>query len=409
MLKQYLLIRQKPTAEVNKMEKIKVGIVGVGNMGSAHAACIIDGNIKGMELVALCDIDSQRIVGFAEKHPEIKCYSDYQDMINSKKIEAVIIATPHPFHADMAIAALKKGIHVMLEKPSDIFVSKVKTLNEIAEKSGKVFSIMFNQRTNLLFQKARGIVNNGLLGELKRTVWIVTNWYRTQHYYDSGDWRATWSGEGGGVLLNQAPHNLDIWQWICGMPESVTAYCDIGKYHSIEVEDDVTIFTRYKNGATGTFITSTGEYPGTNRLEITGTKGKIVLENGILKFWQLKQDEREVCFSSEEGFADIDYDYSEIVSDAPETAHKGILQNFANAILFGEDLITPGADGINELMISNAAYLSSWKGNTEIKIPFDCAEFNKGLLSQIDTTLKHSETSKINTSTGYKERWKVRW
>jgi len=388
---------------------IKVGIIGLGNMGTAHATCIFNGNIEGMELISACDINEERMEVFSKKFPDVHYYTEYQEMISSKEIDAVIIATPHPLHAEIAIAALENGLHVMLEKPADISVSRVLKLNEIAEKSDRVFGIMFNQRTNPLFQKAREIVKSGTLGDLKRSVWIVTNWYRTQHYYNSGDWRGTWSGEGGGVLLNQAPHNLDIWQWICGMPESVTAYCDVGKYHNIDVEDDVTIFARYANGAKGTFITSTGEYPGTNRLEISGTKGKIVLENGVLKLWKLKQDEREVCFSSNEGFASIDYDYSEIVPDAPETAHKGILQNFANAILFGEDLIAPGIDGINELMISNAAYLSSWKGNVEIRIPFDYDEFDKDLLSQIDTTIKHSETSKNKTSTGYKERWKVRW
>ena len=388
---------------------IRVGVIGLGNMGMAHTTCIMNGNIKGMELISVCDINEEILVNFSKKFPEIHCYTKYQEMISSKKIDAVIIATPHPLHAEIAIFALENGLHVMLEKPADISVSRVLKLNKIAEKSDKVFGIMFNQRTNPLFQKAREIVKSGALGDLKRSVWIVTNWYRTQHYYNSGDWRGTWNGEGGGVLLNQAPHNLDIWQWICGMPESVTAYCDVGKYHNIDVEDDVTIFARYENGAKGTFITSTGEYPGTNRLEISGTKGKIVLENGVLKLWKLKQDEREVCFSSSEGFASIDYDYYEIVPDTPETAHKGILQNFVNAILSGEDLIAPGPDGINELMISNAAYLSSWKGNAEIKIPFDCDEFDKGLLSQIDTTKKHSEISKSNTGSGYKERWKVRW
>lgn len=183
---------------------------------------------------------------------------------------------------------------------------------------------MLNQRTNPLFQKARDIVQGGQLGELKRTVWIITNWYRTQYYYDSGTWRATWAGEGGGVLLNQAPHNLDLWQWICGMPKMVAASCDIACYHRIEVEDDATIFTRYENGAAGVFITSTGETPGTNRLEIAGTLGKLVLEGGKLKWWKLNQLEDVVRYSSDEDFLHVPFDYTELLPEGKESAHAGI-------------------------------------------------------------------------------------
>ena len=268
---------------------------------------------------------------------------------------------------------------------------------------------MFNQRTNPLFAKAREIVKGGELGELKRTVWIITNWFRTQNYYDSGDWRATWSGEGGGALLNQAPHNLDLWQWICDMPESVTAFCDVAKYHNIEVEDDATIFTRYKNGATGVFMTSTGEYPGTNRLEISGDLGKIVLENGVLKRYKLKEPISEVIANSKQGFAQIDYDYEEIKQERPETSHRGILQNFANAILFGEELIAPGIDGINELALSNAAYLSEWQGNREITLPFDSGLYDGLLAEKAKQSKCRAADSEKSGNTSYLPRWQVRW
>lgn len=394
---------------VNNMGNLRTAVIGIGNMGSAHACCIATGEINGLELVAVCDTNIEKLNAFVSKFPEIKAFSDYKEFVRLGIVDCVIIATPHPSHAEIAIYALENGINVMLEKPADISVTKALRLNEVAEKSKKVFGIMFNQRTNPLFRKAREIVGSGELGELKRTVWIVTNWYRTQSYYNSGDWRATWSGEGGGVLLNQAPHNLDIWQWICGMPERITAFCDIGKHHDIEVEDDVTIFTRYKNGASGTFITSTGEYPGTNRLEITGTKGKIVLENGILKHWKLKQDERAVCYSSENGFAKIETEYSEITFEQSKTEHRDILQNFADSILHGTKLIAPGTDGIFELTLSNAAYLSSWKNNCEIKIPFDDLEFDKKLLELSKNKKIKSNTKEQCDFYTYKERWQVRW
>ena len=388
---------------------INVGIVGIGNIGTAHAHCIVDGKVDGMRLVAICDIAEERREYCKNKFPDIEVYSDYSMLLEDDNLDAVIISVPHRLHADMAIMALESGKHILVEKPVDITVSKAIVLNNIAQKSEKVFAIMFNQRTNKLFAKAREIVKNGDLGELKRIVWIITNWYRTQSYYDSGDWRATWSGEGGGVLLNQAPHNLDIWQWICGMPQSLTAFCDVGKYHHIEVEDDVTILARYKNGAIGTFITSTGEYPGTNRLEISGSKGKIVLENDILKYWKLKQNEREICYTSQEAFVNIDFDYSEFAFEEPETAHRGILQNFTNAILFGEKLISPGIEGINELTLSNAAYLSSWNNNCEVKIPFDYKEFDEKM-ALLKNSLKFSSRILGNcNNSDYSERWRVHW
>jgi len=381
----------------------------MGNMGAAHAYCIANGEIKGLKLAAVCDINLQKTEVICKEHTELKAFCDYKKLLGSGDIDAVIIAVPHPLHAEIAMAALSQGLHVLLEKPADISVSRVKKLNELAEKTEKCFAIMFNQRTNPLFAKAREIVKGGELGELKRTVWTVTNWYRTQNYYNSGDWRATWAGEGGGVLLNQAPHNLDLWQWICGMPESVTAFCDVAKFHDIEVEDDATIFTRYKNGATGVFITSTGEYPGTNRLEISGTLGKIVLENGVLKHWKLKTDEREVCYNSGESFPSIEYDYTEIQSQEKETAHRGILQNFANAVLKGEELLSPGCDGINELTLSNAAYLSQWTGNKEIKIPFETEEFDK-LMAEKATNSNYKSMTKNKTTKGeYIKRWQVNW
>ena len=391
------------------MDTIRVGIIGIGNMGSAHASCVASGKIVGMELVAVCDPIPARQEYCQKTFPQAKVYSDYPSLLQDETVDAVIIAVPHPLHSEIASAALKAGKHVLLEKPVDIAVTKAKQLNKIAEESGKVFGIMFNQRTNDLFQRAREIIRGGQLGELKRSVWIITNWYRTQHYYDSGSWRATWAGEGGGVLLNQAPHNLDLWQWICGMPCEVTGFCDVAKYHNIEVEDDVTIFVRYPNGATGTFITSTGEAPGTNRLEITGTLGKIILENGLLKWWKLKSPEPQVRVESQKNFEIIPSDYEEIKPRFEEPAHAGILQNFTNAILHGEELLAPGIEGINELTISNAAYLSSWNGSRPVKLPLDCEAFDKKLAElAANSSLKDAKVSdKYNTA--YSKRWQINW
>ncbi len=391
------------------MKPIRTAVIGVGNMGSAHARCIAQGSINGLILSALCDISPARQALCRERYPDIPCYASVQELLCAGAADAVIVAVPHPSHSTVAMTALDAGLHVLVEKPIDVALSKAEALCDAADKSGRVFAVMLNQRTNPLFQRAREIVQGGLLGELKRTIWIITNWYRTQHYYDSGTWRATWAGEGGGVLLNQAPHNLDLWQWICGMPQSVTAYCDVARYHRIEVEDDATIFTRYTNGATGLFVTSTGEAPGTNRLEITGDRGKLVLENGLLKWWRLQQPERQVCFQSEESFVRIPCDYEEIRPDAPETAHAGILQNWANAILHGEPLLSPGRDALNELTLSNAAYLSQWTGNAPVALPMDNAAFDRLLAEHARGSSLKQTIEEKDKAGGYSQRWQVNW
>ncbi len=391
------------------MDNIKVGVIGIGNIGSAHANCIASGEIDGMELYAVCDIDNDKLNAFNEKFNFVKTYVDYNLLIKDKNIEAVIIAVPHPLHSNIAIAALKNDLHVLLEKPVDIAVSKAHKLNTVAAASSKVFSIMLNQRTNPLFKKARDIVKSGKLGQLKRANWSITNWYRTQHYYNSSDWRATWAGEGGGVLLNQAPHNLDVLQWIFGTPKSVVGYCSFGKYHNIEVDDEATLYMTYDNGATATFITTTGEFPGTNRLEIAGDLGKIVLEEGKLKWWKLKESEREVCYNLNKSTPIIESEYLEFVTEKFEWGHKQILQNFANAILLGEDLIAPGIEGINELMISNAAYLSQWCGNKEIQLPLNFKKFDRFLNKRIRNSSINSNKKIAKLSEGYKDRWQVKW
>lgn len=390
------------------MNGIKVGIIGIGNMGSAHFSLISNGAIEGMTVKAVCDIDKEKLKRVKESCPNISAFESYNDLLKESEIDAVIIAVPHPLHAEIAVRAFESGKHVLVEKPVDITVSAAERLNKAAKQSGKIFGIMFNQRTNGLFKEARRIVKSGEIGELKRSVWIITNWYRTQSYYNSGSWRATWKGEGGGVLLNQAPHNLDLWQWICGMPSSVTAFCNVAKYHDIEVEDEATIYAEYENGATGVFITSTGDCPGTNRFEITGTRGKLVLENGLLKLWKLKEDERVICKESREGFVNPETVYTEFTSEK-ETAHAGILQNFANAVIYGEELLAPGYDGINELTVSNAAYLSEWKGNKKITLPFDTAEYDRLLAEKRSNSCTVNKSVKINSDKSCGERWQVKW
>jgi predicted dehydrogenase len=237
-------------------------------------------------------------------------------------------------------------------------------MNDAAVKTDLKFSMMYNQRTNPIYKKLKELIDSGELGEIRRTNWIITNWYRSQSYYDSGSWRATWAGEGGGVLLNQDPHQLDLWQWTTGlMPKRVRAFCYFGKHRNIEVEDDVTAFVEYENGATGVFVTTTGEAPGTNRFEVTGDRGKIVIEDNKLTFWRLRVPESVFNEEYKGGFGEPECWKCEIPVHGENSGHKGIIQNWTDSILHGAPLIAPGEEGIRGLSISNAMLLSTWTDN----------------------------------------------
>lgn len=381
-------------------KQIKMAMIGLGNMGSVHAKSIYSGNIKNMALSAVCDIDETKRQWAEENLNGIPFYTDYKEMIEKEQLDAIHIAVPHYLHPEMAIFGFEHGLNVMSEKPAGVYTKQVEAMNAAAEKSGKVFGIMYNQRTNPLYQKARQMVQGGELGELKRMIWIITDWYRTQSYYDSGTWRATWAGEGGGVLINQCPHNLDLWQWIFGMPKRVRATCQMGRWHDIEVEDEVTAYAEYENGAVSTFITTTGEAPGTNRLEITGDKGKIVIEDDIIKYWKLSVPEREWCKSCKEGFKAPPFEYSEIKPEGEMTWHDGILQNFTNAILNGEELLAPGCEGINGLTISNAIHLSGFT-DSWVELPIDKDLYFEKLSELIKTSkAKDNVVSKMSDLSG---------
>lgn len=385
--------------------KVKVGIIGIGNIGTAHASAIYQGEIDGMELCALCDISPQRLAQLKEEFPGVPTFASSDELIKSNLVDAIIIATPHYFHPVIALEALKAGIHVLSEKPIGAYTYGMDELMEAHKQSGKVFSVMLNQRANKLFKEAKRIIDSGEIGEIKRSVWIITNWYRTQAYYNSSDWRATWSDEGGGVLMNQAPHNLDLWQWLCGMPERVYATCAFGKHHNIEVEDEATIIAEYANGASGVFIASTGDYPGTNRLEITGTKGRIVLEKGTLTLQRFSCDERLFCYGECEKI-EID---EQVILDEEYNGHEIILQNFTNAILYGEPLIAPAGEAINSLMICNSAYLSAWKGEM-VSLPVNEEEYLELLKQRAHDSHQKSKKATKSTFEGtYKNRWNTNW
>lgn len=353
------------------MDKVRLGIIGLGNMGTDHAKSIIAGKVPEIILTAIADRREARRTWAGGHLPErIRIFEEADELIAGDACDAVLIAVPHYQHPRLTMAALAHGKHVLCEKPAGVYTKQVREMNEAAKKSDKVFAMMFNQRTNCIYRKIHELVNGGELGAVKRVNWIVTNWYRTQSYYDSGSWRATWDGEGGGVLLNQCPHNLDLIQWICGMPDKVQAFCHNGKWHDIEVEDDVTAYLEYPNGATGVFITTTADAPGTNRFEVTLEMGKLVCENNKLSLHRLSENERTFCKTAKGGFDTPECTVTEVETDGINEQHIGVLKAFAGKILHGTPLIAEGREGIHGLMLSNAMHLSSWLGHP-VELPFD--------------------------------------
>jgi len=352
-----------------------MGIVGVGGMGSHHARYLKAGEVKRCELTALCDIDPDRLKDWTD-YPT---FAESRELIRSGLVDAVLIATPHYDHTTIGIDAFGQGLHVLTEKPISVHKADCERLIAAHKSSGgKLFGVMYQMRTEPLYRKIKQLIDSGELGDLVRINWIVTDWYRTQAYYDSGGWRATWSGEGGGVLLNQCPHNLDLMQWLFGMPSKIRAFCGFGKWHDIEVEDAVTAYLEYPNGATGLFITTTGEAPGTNRLEIAGDRGKVVVEGGKISFTRNEEPMIEFCKTSPSGFGAPPVWSIEIPHGRGETGHRVVTQSFVDAILDGAEQITPADEGINSVELVNCMLYSAWTDAT-VNLPLDGAAYEAKL------------------------------
>jgi len=357
------------------MTKVRVGIIGMGNIGQHHHGYLSAGKINRAELVAVSDAVPEKL----ERFKPLKIFSDGEELIRSGLVDAVIIATPHFQHTTLGIAALKQGVHAMVEKPISAHKADAERLIAAHRLNPKtIFAGMFQLRAEPRYLKIQKLIQSGELGEVVRVSWIMTDWFRTEAYYASGGWRATWKGEGGGVLLNQCLHNLDVLQWLLGMPARVRGFCQLGRFHHIEVEDNVSAYFEYQNGATGTFVSSTGEAPGTNRFEIAGTRGKVLLERDQLAFTRNETDMLQFSRTAKQGFAKPEVWQIEIPFENAANPHAILVQNFVNAILDGEPLIAPGEEGIHSVELANAILYSSLQGQT-LQMPMDSAAYEKQL------------------------------
>jgi predicted dehydrogenase len=359
------------------MTSVRIGIIGMGNIGKHHASYLLEGKVSRAELTAVCSTSPDKLADYAAKG--IKVFGNAMELITSKTVDAIIIATPHYQHTTLGIAAFEAGLHVMVEKPISAHKADAEKLIAAHQQYPKLqFAGMFQLRVEPRYEKIRALIRNDDLGEIVRVNWVNTDWFRGEAYYASSAWRATWKGEGGGVLLNQCLHNLDVLQWLLGMPARVRGFCQLGRFHQIEVEDNVTAYLEWPNQATGVFVSSTGEAPGANRLEIVGTRGTLVLEHGKLVFTRNTTDMLEFSRTSKSGFTKPDATTEEIPFTNSLAPHAALLQNFVNSIHHGEPLIAPGAEGIHSVELANAMVFSSLLGQT-VDLPMNSAAWETKL------------------------------
>lgn len=390
-------------------KKVRMGLIGYGGIGTIHGQTLSN-NVPNVELVAVCDHNPKRIEKAKKDLPGIKYYASAEELLADPDIDAVHISVPHYDHPTIGIQALKAGKHTMIEKPAGVYGKQVLELNEVAAKSDKKFGIMLNLRAHPCFVKLREVLQSQELGAIKRITWNVTDWYRVYPYHVRNEWCSTWEGEGGGALINQNPHNLDMWQWLFGVPDTITGFCEFGKYNDIDVEDEAVAYFKYKNGMTGVYITSTGEYPGNNVLEISCDMGCImVYDCNRIVFRRLEYSERECNRTATEPFGERPTIWEcEIPVDMSKYAgHAPIFQSFAQSILDDTPMIAPGFEGIKPLTMSNAIHLSSWKGNVPINLEnFPHDEYYAMLQEKVKTSNHPMRKGLDNEVANFAGTWK---
>ncbi|MCR8633031.1 Gfo/Idh/MocA family protein [Paenibacillus radicis (ex Xue et al. 2023)] len=382
---------------MSTLSKVKLGVVGLGGMGNSHLRYLIQ--MDNVELVGVCDVVKEN-ADSTEAVYNTKAYYSHTELFEKSGIEAVLIAVPHYDHTPISIDAFNRGIHVLCEKPIAVHVNDAKktiAAYELAREKDPtlIFGIMFQERTLPFHKKIKDIIDGGELGKLIRATWINTKWFRSQLYFDSGDWRATWAGEGGGILTNQCPHNLDLYQWLFGVPARINGFAHIGKYHDIEVEDEVTAYFEHDNGMVGHFIVTTAETPGSNRMEIVGEYGKLIYEDNKIVFYRTRESMLRFIKESQSRMGNVENWYTEIPVDVSvPSGHRLVTEKFIAAIQNGGgELIAHGPEGINGLTIANAIMLSSFNDQT-IRLPIDADEYEKKLNELIKSSKYEKKVNK---------------
>lgn len=358
--------------------QIRLAVVGLGNIARQHIQHIQSGAVPNCRVTAVCS----RSGGDIAASLGVDYFQEITALLEADVCDAVLVATPSYTHVDLGAAVLQAGLHLLMEKPIGLSLGEGQRLLAL-QAPDQVFAVMLNQRTDPLFTTMIDVIKRGILGDITRTHWTMTNWFRPEAYFQVSDWRATWRGEGGGLLLNQCIHNLDIFQWLCGMPNKVHAFCRFGHTHDIEVEDETTAYFEYANGASGVFVGSTGEAPGVNRFDIVGDKGLLSFDGESLWLTENQQASGEFSRNTKDMFGMPASTHQELKIDRAVNQHALVLSNFADAIINGADLIAPAREGLASLELANAMLLSSWYQRS-VELPLNAEEYEAALQQRIE-------------------------
>lgn len=355
---------------------VRFGVVGTGNIGSQHIDLLTSGEIDGALLAATASRSDESI------DAGIPHFNHHPAMFENAELDAVLIATPTMSHVKIAEAALERGLHVLMEKPIAMSVRQAEELIAKAKPPLR-FAVMLNQRFHPLYSRLKSLLTDNTIGDLQRINWVMTTWYRPDVYYKASRWRGTWPGEGGGLLINQCIHNLDVLQWLVGLPETLYARVGFGKYHEIDVEDEVTAMMTFGSGATGVLIASSGEAPGINRLELVGDLGTIICEDGAIVVQTTGMSVSEHCRTTNEMFGMPQFTAGAITDFSAINQHAVVISNFVAAISQGAELLTPGKEGLGSLQLANGMLLSAWT-DSKITLPIDQNLFEAKLKGKIE-------------------------
>jgi predicted dehydrogenase len=365
-------------------KKVRFGIVGVGGMGSGHANAMK--NVEEVQLMAVSDA-ARAVCDRVAAEYNVRGFYDYRELIDSGLVDAITVATPHYYHPPVSIYAMRKGIHVLSEKPIAVTVRAADGMIAAAKKGKVKFAVMYQTRSTPEYQAAKRLVSEGKLGDLYRTCCIDAG-FRSQAYYDSAAWRGTWKGEGGGVLINQAPHEIDVFMSLGGLPSKVLAATNTRR-HRIEVEDEAAALLSYKNGARGYYYTSTTEFPGTSYLELCGDRGKLLLQEGKVRFWAMDKSLQEFNDTATQMWDQPSAREEAVPVEMRESGHGAIIRNLARAILYDEPLLSPGEEGLRSVEFINAVILSGKRGRP-VEIPVDRKTYEAFI-----TKMKRSSEPKV--------------
>lgn len=364
------------------MEQVSVALIGFGGMGRIYAQMIFAGLAPGMKLAGVCCRNEEGQLLLKEKFPGVAVYMDAEDMAShGEDYDAVIIVTPHTTHIPIGWQFARLGKHILMDKPAGISAGEVEDLVRYCEEQGLAFSMIFNNRQLPIFRAVKEKLDSGILGTLHRAVWVCNDWYRSPAYHASAGWRSSWAGECGGMMVNQNPHFLDMWNWFFGLPDKVYASMEFGRYNDFLVDDAIDLQLHYDSGFHGTFVSATGEAPGINRLEIWGSKGRLTMEGNKITLAENELSVEEFGRINQEKFAKIPYSVTEETFDGQVNPYGIIMSNFANHLLHGEELLTTGRDGLRQIQLANAIYVSGWE-ERKVTLPVEEKCYLDGLTAR---------------------------